>query len=68
MNDQWTQGKLPYRDCLGGGYVLQPCVLRQRAPFAQVFGELEGTFSISGYQNAAENTTTYNGKTHVVFQ
>ncbi|QIQ65831.1 virion structural protein [Pseudomonas phage Epa38] len=68
MNDQWTAGKLPYRDCLGGGYVLQPCVLLQRAPFAQVFGELEGTFSISGYQNAAENTTIYNGKTHVVFQ
>lgn len=68
MNNQWSSGKLPYGDCLGGGYVLQPCVLLQRAPYPQVFGELEGTYSISGYQNGAENTTTFNGKTHVVFQ
>lgn len=68
MNDQWTSGKRPYRECLGGGYMLQPCILMQRAPYTAVFGELEGTFSISGYSNAAENTTTYGGKTHVVFQ
>ena len=68
MNDQWTSGKRPYRECLGGGYMLQPCILMQRAPYAAVFGELEGTYAISGYQNAAENTTTYNGKTHVIFQ
>lgn len=68
MNDQWTSGKRPYRECLGGGYMLQPCILMQRMPYTAVFGELEGTFSISGYSNAAENTTTYGGKTHVVFQ
>ncbi|MCY1521008.1 hypothetical protein D9M68_558050 [compost metagenome] len=68
MNDQWGSGKRPYRDCLGGGYLLQPCVLLQRGPTTAVLGELEGTFAISGYQNAAENTTTFGGKTHVVFQ
>jgi len=67
MNGQWSSGLRPYRECLGGGYILQPCVLIQRSP-AQVLGELEGTFAISGYQNSAENTTVFNGKTHVVFQ
>ena len=56
------------RSAIGGGYMLQPCILMQRVPYTAVFGELEGTFSISGYSNAAENTTTYGGKTHVVFQ
>lgn len=68
MNDQWGFGKRPYRECLGGGYMLQPCIMVQNYPTAAVFGELEGTYAISGYQNAAENTTTYNGKTHVIFQ
>lgn len=68
MNDQWTSGKRPYRECLGGGYILQPCILMQRAPYSAVFGELEGTYAISGYQNAAENTTTWGGKSVVVFQ
>lgn len=68
MNDQWTSGKRAYRECLGGGYVLQPCVLLQRAPTPAVFGELEGTYAISGYSNAPENTTTWGGDTVVVFQ
>lgn len=68
MNDQWSTGKRPYRDCLGGGYMIQPCIILQRYPTTAAFGELEGTYSISGYQNAAENTTVYNGKTHVIFQ
>lgn len=68
MNDQWTSGKLPYRECLGGGYIIQPCVLAQAAPTRDVFGALEGVYSISGFSNAAENTGTYNGNTHVVFQ
>lgn len=68
MNGQWTTGKRPYRECLGGGYIIQPCVLIQRGGVAAVFGELEGVFAISGYQNAAENTTVVNGKTHTIFQ
>jgi len=68
MNDQWASGKRPYRECLGGGYILQPCILMQRAPYSAVFGELEGTYAISGYANSPENTTTWNGKTVVVFQ
>lgn len=68
MNDQWTSGKRPYRECLGGGYMPQPCVILQRGPSPAVFGELEGTFVVSGYQNSSENTTTINGTPAVIFQ
>lgn len=68
VNDLWGGGCLPYRECLGGGYILQPCIMIQRGPYVGVFGELEGTYAISGYENSAENTTTWNGKTVVVFQ
>ena len=67
-NDKWSSGRMPYRECLGGGYILQPCVLIQRSPSKMVYGELEGVYATSGYQNTSENTTTINGKTHVVFQ
>jgi hypothetical protein len=68
MNDQWTTGKRAYRECLGGGYMLQPCILMQRAPYTAVFGELEGTYIISGYQNAPENGTVYDGKYFLITQ
>jgi len=68
MNDKWSSGCLPYRECLGGGYMPQPCIVLQRGPEPAVLGELEGTFVISGYDNAAENTTTINGIPAVIFQ
>lgn len=68
QNFRWTQGNRPYRECLGGGYILQPCILLQRQPIYAVHGELEGTYAVSGYNNSAENTTTFNGKTHIILQ
>jgi hypothetical protein len=68
MNDQWTSGKLPYRDCLGGGYVIQPCIILQRLPEVMVFGELEGVFNISGFGVSSEDTAVFGGVTHVAFQ
>ncbi|NMY40564.1 discoidin domain-containing protein [Pseudomonas sp. WS 5013] len=68
MNDQWSSGCRPYRECLGGGYMLQRCVLLQRGPAPTLFGEFEGVYSISGYQNAPENTTVVGGVPAVVFQ
>lgn len=59
--------KKDYMTVLGGGYLLQPCILHQRWPNNQVFGELDGIYTISGFSNAAENTTSYNGNTNVVF-
>ena len=68
MNGAWWSGKKPYRECLGGGYIVQPCIAIQRAPYPCVYGELEGTYTISGYQNTAENTTSISGKNMVIFQ
>lgn len=67
-SDQLTAGRRPFRECLGGGYMLLPCIISQLGPTWLVYGELEGTFWISGYQNSPENTTTYNGKDHIILQ
>lgn len=66
VNDQWGAGKRPYRECSGGGYLFQPCVVLQRAPTFDVFGELDGVYIVSGYDNASENTATFAGDEHVV--
>lgn len=58
----------PYRECIGGGYLFQPCVLTQYYPNMAVHGELEGTYHVSGYQVAAEDTSTISGRSHVIFQ
>lgn len=57
-----------YREVLGGGYIMQPLIIHQRGPIPAVWGELEGCFAISGFSNAAENTTVLDGITHVVLQ
>lgn len=57
-----------YREVLGGGYLLQPLILHQRLPTDAVWGELEGCMAISGFGNAAENTTSFAGKNYVIFQ
>ena len=63
-----ANGVLPYREVLGGGYIIQPLILLQRLPTSAVWGELEGVYAISGFGNASENTTVINGTTHVVLQ
>lgn len=57
-----------YREVLGGGYLLQPLILHQRLPTGAVWGELEGCMAISGFGNAAENTTSFAGKNYIIFQ
>lgn len=57
-----------YREVLGGGYLLQPLIMHQQQPTDAVWGELEGCMAISGFSNAAENTTTFAGKNYVIFQ
>lgn len=63
-----SRGRYPYRENLGGGYMLTSCLLLTRLPNAAPQMEMEGVYWISGYSNAPENTGTYGGKTHVVFQ
>lgn len=57
-----------YREVLGGGYLLQPLIMHQRLPTDAVWGELEGCMAISGFGNAAEDTTSFAGKNYVIFQ
>lgn len=64
-----TSGKRrDYREVLGGGYILQPLILMQRLPTMAVWGELDGCMAISGFSNAAENTTSYAGTNYTIFQ
>ena len=63
-----TARRRDYREVLGGGYVLQPFILHQRGPTDAVWGELDGCMSISGFSNAAENTTSYGGTNYVILQ
>jgi len=63
-----AQASLAYREALGGGYVMRPLIIIQRFPSSAVWGELEGVYSISGFSNASENTTTLGGITHVILQ
>lgn len=57
-----------YREVLGGGYIFQPLVLHQRLPTDAVWGELEGVYQVSGFSNSSENTSTWGGVNHVIFQ
>lgn len=68
LNAQWTSGLLPYRECLGGGYMAQPVIMYQRLPSPGVYGEFEGIYAISGFSNASENTTTIEGVDSVILQ
>lgn len=63
-----SNGRLADRECLNGGYVMDSCILFTRLPSAQVYGELDGIKVISGFNNAAENTTVYNSINHVILQ
>lgn len=49
-------------------YSLLPIVLYSTADGGNIYGELDGVYHISGFQNATENTTTVAGVTHVTFQ
>lgn len=50
----------------GGEYPLERIVLSDS--ISGIFGELDGVFQISGFNNATENTLTIAGDDYVVFQ
>lgn len=50
----------------GGNYPLTPVVLSDLN--SGVFGELDGVFHITGFNNATENTLSIDGKDYVVIQ
>lgn len=50
----------------GNSYPLSPVVLNDAT--SGIFGELDGIYHISGFNNAVENTLVIGGSTYVVFQ
>lgn len=52
----------------GGSYILTPLSLLQSDPANQTFGILHGAFHVGGRGNAAENTVTVVGTSHLVLQ
>lgn len=58
-------GSYQIRDA-GGNYPLLPILLRDGAP--NLFGELDGVYQISGFNNTVESTLTIGGVTYVVLQ
>ena len=58
------------REAPDGTYVLSPIVLTQynSGTDHDLFGELEGVYHVSGFNNAAENLITVGGVDHLVVQ
>lgn len=60
-----SSSQLQLRDT-GDNYPLMPIVLHDNA--ANLYGQLDGVFHISGFNNATENTVVISGETYVVLQ
>lgn len=56
------------RECLGGGFPLQPATLIQVQPADQTWGTMDGVFHVPGFNNAAENIIEIGGVEHLVVQ
>lgn len=64
-NNTYLAGATQLRDT-GSNYKLLPIVLNDNGP--NVYGELDGVFAISGFNNATENTLTIDSVDYVVLQ
>jgi hypothetical protein len=53
---------------IDGSYVLFPCIMHVEGnnPSPNILGEIHGVFAVTGFGNAAENTTTINGVTYLI--
>ncbi|TYP83876.1 MULTISPECIES: hypothetical protein [Nitrosomonas] len=53
---------------IDGSYVLFPCIMHVDGanPSPNILGEIHGVFAVTGFGNAAENTTTINGVTYLI--
>lgn len=59
---------LSYRTSPSNDYALQPVTLYSSQGGGNVWGELQGVYHISGFNNASENTLVIDGKTYLVVQ
>lgn len=64
-NNTYLAGTTQLRDT-GSNYKLLPIVLNDAGP--NVYGELDGIYAISGFNNATENTLTIDDVPYVVLQ
>jgi len=66
----------PYRETendqiinnIDGSYTLFEVIISNKANAGNVYGELEGVFSCSGFANASENTVTIGGVVYLVIE
>lgn len=56
------------RENLDGSYSLYPLTLMGTDPEDDIYGDLDGAYAVSGFNNASENTVTIDGETYLVVQ
>ena len=56
------------RENLDGSYSLWPLVLNGEDPDLDIYGEIDGAFAVSGFNNATENTVEIGGDDYLVVQ
>lgn len=56
------------RENVDGTYPLWPLTLCGTDPDRDIWGDLDGVFAVSGFNNASENTITVGGDTYLVVQ
>lgn len=56
------------REQLDGNYWVMPLILCGEDPDLDIYGELDGAFAMSGFNNASENTITIDGLQYLVVQ
>lgn len=69
----WSQEIELFRNNIDGSYSILPAILEQQYDTSagwhpNMFGELEGVFWISGFDQVSENTFTLNSDNYIVFQ
>lgn len=62
VNPYWS------RENIDGSYEIVPHTLAMANPVRALAGELDGSYSISGFSNGAENTVTVGADTYLVVQ
>lgn len=56
------------RERIDGGYWLLPLILHGEDPEEDTWGEIDGAFAVSGFNNASDNTVTIDGVQYLVIQ
>jgi hypothetical protein len=66
-----TMGRDIYRsmrDNIDGTYTLFPIILHSDSSDQEIFGELDGVYAVTGFDNFAENVITIDAVDYLIFQ